>query len=128
VIVNADAEALVQMLVNLLMNAVQATAGARIAVGTAGDEPDASVILRLAVTDPDRCQIAVGDPGPGPAGAIQNRLFEPFATDKPGGTGLGLVVSRQIAADHGGQVRWERNDDRTWFIVELPLDTLAPSL
>jgi nitrogen-specific signal transduction histidine kinase len=48
-------------------------------------------------------------------------LFEPFETDKPGGTGLGLVVARQIAADHGGSIRWERRGERTWFVVELPL-------
>jgi signal transduction histidine kinase len=123
----ADAESIVQMLVNLLVNAVQATAGAKIAVGGPAADADAAVIVRLSRTGSGLCQIAVGDAGPGPAAAMQDRLFEPFATDKPGGTGLGLVVSRQIAEDHGGLIRWERKEGRTWFLVELPLNISASS-
>jgi signal transduction histidine kinase len=122
IVLAADAEALVQMLLNLLVNAVQATAGAQVRVGAYVPAPDLQVVVHLSRIDDRRCRIAVGDQGPGPAPAIQERLFEPFATDKPGGTGLGLVVTRQIAEDHGGLVRWERKEDRTWFIVELPLE------
>lgn len=121
----ADAQSLVQLLVNLLVNAVQAAAGARVLVGSDARMAATPVVVRLARITPARCEIAVGDPGPGPATAIQSRLFEPFATNKPGGTGLGLVVARQIAEDHGGLVRWERRDDRTWFIVELPMKERA---
>jgi nitrogen-specific signal transduction histidine kinase len=49
------------------------------------------------------------------------RLFEPFVSGKPGGSGLGLFVARQIAEDHGGSIRWARRDGMTEFIVELPL-------
>jgi len=117
----ADRESLEQMLVNLLVNAIQATAGvhALVGCGIATDAP--GVVVRLARPESGHCQILVGDPGPGPSLTIQNRLFEPFATDKPGGTGLGLVVSRRIAEDHGGTIHWERHDEWTWFVVELPL-------
>jgi signal transduction histidine kinase len=118
-VVRGDPQALVQMLVNLLGNAVQATAQARVVAGLPALE-ESGVLVELSRPAADRGRIAVGDPGPGPAPAIQDRLFEPFATDKPGGTGLGLVVSRQIAEDHGGTIRWQRRDERTWFIVELP--------
>ena len=43
-------------------------------------------------------QLAIGDTGPGPSAAIAARLFEPFATDKPGGTGLGLSIARERRA------------------------------
>jgi signal transduction histidine kinase len=119
----ADPPALVQMLVNLLVNAVQAAAQAKVAAGPVDREP-AGVIVELSRPAADRARIAIGDPGPGPAPAIQDRLFEPFATDKPGGTGLGLVVARQIAEDHGGSIRWQRRNERTWFLVELPSSDL----
>ena len=123
-VINGDARSLEQMLVNLLVNAIDAAARSRVLVGgPAGDRGD--IVVRLRGEEGLR-QLAVGDPGPGPAAAIVDRLFEPFATDKPGGTGLGLVVAKRIAEDHGGSIRWERRDGRTWFIVELPT-TLAPS-
>jgi signal transduction histidine kinase len=120
-IVRADRDSLEQMLLNLLVNAVQAAAGAKVLVG-GDDVPETSVNVRLSRIDRGRCKVAVGDRGPGLDPAIQRRLFEPFATNKRGGTGLGLVVARQVAEDHGGTIRWERDDERTWFIVELPLD------
>jgi signal transduction histidine kinase len=115
-----DRQSLVQMLVNLLVNAVEAAAKTRV-TATLGSTTDEQAVVSIdcecGETD---CNLIVSDPGPGPAAAIQSRLFEPFATDKPGGTGLGLVVSRRIAEDHGGTLRWERRADETRFIVTLP--------
>jgi signal transduction histidine kinase len=119
-LVLAERESLGQMAVNLLTNPIQATAKSLAPVGGSAAEAGAAVVVRLERAA-GRCRIAFGDPGPGPTAAIQQHLFEPFATDKPGGTGLGLVVARQIAEDHGGSIRWERRDERTWFVVELPL-------
>jgi signal transduction histidine kinase len=119
-----DAEGLVQMLVNLVVNAVEATAGARAAAGGKMTPGAGEVVVRLALakTSAGQCaQLTVCDQGPGPSAIIAGRLFEPFATDKPGGTGLGLVVAQQIAADHGGEVTWNRSGERTQFVVELPL-------
>jgi signal transduction histidine kinase len=120
-VVLADRESLEQMVVNLLLNAIQATAHSLAHVGASGRDGNMGVVVRLQHTGPTRGQIEIGDPGPGPSPAIQDRLFEPFATDKPGGTGLGLVVARRIAEDHGGTIRWTRREERRWFIVELPL-------
>jgi signal transduction histidine kinase len=120
--ITGDEEALAQMLLNLLVNAVEATARTRVMATTpvAAGRDSRPIVVELRRT-PAGCELAVGDPGPGPAPTIQARLFQPFATDKPGGTGLGLVVSRKIAEDHGGRVRWERRGEQTWFIALLPI-------
>jgi signal transduction histidine kinase len=119
--VMGDRDSLVQMLVNLLVNAVEAAAKVRVeARGGSAVATIAQVELTAGRTA-SGLALAVVDPGPGPAPAIAPRLFQPFATDKPGGTGLGLVVSRKIAEDHGGRLSWRREDERTWFVVELPL-------
>jgi signal transduction histidine kinase len=124
-IVEGDRESLVQMLVNLLTNAAEAAARTRVTANAGRSPAEELAVTIQAMRIGSRCEISVTDPGPGPSPAIQSRLFEPFATDKPGGTGLGLVVSRQIAEDHGGSIRWERQHDpaggRTRFIVTLPI-------
>ena len=55
-------------------------------------------------------EVWVEDEGPG----LQNtaNLFVPFFTTKPGGSGIGLVLSRQIAEAHGGSLRLENRADR----------------
>ncbi|MDX1946868.1 MAG: HAMP domain-containing sensor histidine kinase [Pirellulaceae bacterium] len=122
-IVSADAVALGQLLVNLLLNGVQATAALQVAALGSGGAPRPEVTLAAESVAADRARLVISDPGPGPAAELCDRLFEPVATDKPGGTGRGLVVVRQIAEDHGGTIRWERRGERTNFIVELPLAT-----
>ena len=66
--------------------------------------------------------VRVTDSGPGPSPQVRQRLFEPFASDKGEGVGLGLFVARQVAAAHGGTIRWERQADATSFIVQLPVE------
>ncbi len=85
--VPADAARLRRVLANLLANAAEA--GAR------------RVEIRGAASD-RAVRIAVRDDGEGIAPALRGRLFEPFATGRAGGTGLGLAVSRRIVERHGG--------------------------
>jgi nitrogen-specific signal transduction histidine kinase len=108
------------LIVNLLINGVEAAAKTRVGSAAAAAQQGAMVTVRLQAGG-QCCELAVVDQGSGPSPQLQPRLFEPFATDKPGGTGLGLAVARQIAEDHGGLVRWERRGGETWFIVELPI-------
>jgi signal transduction histidine kinase len=82
--------AMVQRVVlNLLLNAVQAMDGA----GTA----------TLSCTSTDGwTEIAVTDTGPGIPPDLRERIFEPFYTTKARGSGLGLAIARQVAESHGG--------------------------
>jgi signal transduction histidine kinase len=111
--VRGDAEELRQLLLNLVLNAVDATS-------SHGGAP-ARIELVLERLCGPCVAVHVKDTGPGPAPEVAARLFEPFVTGKPEGTGLGLFVARQIAEDHGGTLRWERYAGITWFTVELPL-------
>ncbi len=123
--VRGDAEQLQQLLTNLVLNAMQAMDGQaelreiRIGVDVEKDDQTAT---RAALV------LTVTDSGPGLPEALDGRLFTPFATTKPTGTGLGLVVARSIVEDHGGTiVGTTRTDGRRGavFTVSLPL---APAL
>ncbi|MEI4472195.1 sensor histidine kinase [Frigidibacter sp. MR17.24] len=91
--VMAETVRLEQVLVNLLQNAGEAQDGVaapRIALGIAAG--------------PDSVTLTVEDNGPGLDPDVAERLFTPFATTKPGGLGLGLVIAREIARDFGGDL------------------------
>jgi len=88
----ADADQLEQALINLVRNAVDATLEAG---------GDGQVTIRW-LTRSGKLHILVEDEGPG-LGDTGN-LFVPFYTTKPGGSGIGLVLSRQIAEGHGGSL------------------------
>jgi len=100
-----------QILVNLLVNALQA-------IGNRG---------RIRVTTgpgaPGRVRAAVSDDGPGISPDIAGRIFEPFFTTKPEGqgTGLGLSICYRIAEEHGGSIRHEPvPGGGACFILEIP--------
>jgi len=119
-IVQGDAENLEQLISNLTLNAIEAA----VAVQSDGNSPADSageVCVRLFSSGPESVTLEVTDTGPGPESSIVNKMFEPLVTAKRDGTGLGLFVAREIVQNHQGQIRWERQDQRTCFIVELPL-------
>ena len=60
------------------------------------------------------------DDGPGVPEAIRSRLFEPFATTRKDGNGLGLAVSRRIIERHGGSLALLPATPGTTFPIELP--------
>lgn len=102
----ADAEQLRQMLMNLVLNAIEAAA------------PGGWVRIELEES-PALVRLRVLDSGAGPSAAVAERLFEPFVTGKPEGIGLGLPVVRQIVAAHDGKVRLLAGTP-TCFEVTLP--------
>lgn len=103
----ADADALVRVVDNLLRNAVEAS-------------PDGGAVEVVVADD----SIAVVDEGDGVDEALVDQLFEPFFTRKPDGTGLGLFVSESLARALGGRLSYARRDGKTWFIVDFA--TAAP--
>lgn len=106
--VHGDQEALEQLFLNLLTNAVQATeASGRITVDVAVDA---------------EAVVAIRDTGKGiPADAL-DRVFEPFYTTKPERAGLGLAIAWRTAAAHGGRLAIQSSQDRgTNVEVSLPL-------
>ncbi|MCC6847143.1 MAG: hypothetical protein IT294_01485 [Deltaproteobacteria bacterium] len=115
----ADASRLKQALVNLVLNAIQASpVGKTVWVETrataeAAEGPYVEVVVR--------------DEGPGVAPEMRERVFEPFVTTKENGTGLGLSVTRQIVADHGGTIAIESAPSGgAMFAVRMPL-VVAPA-
>lgn len=90
--VAADEELVEQVLLNLLLNAMQALEG----------RPDARIGLRARIGDEGRPVIEVADNGPGILPEVRERIFVPFFTTKPTGSGIGLSLSRQIMRLHGG--------------------------
>jgi two-component system, NtrC family, nitrogen regulation sensor histidine kinase NtrY len=99
-----------QALINLVRNAVDATLEA------GGDEVGIRWLTRGALL-----HILVEDEGPGLSDT--GNLFVPFYTTKPGGSGIGLVLTRQIAEGHGGGLDLENRADRRGALARLALPT-----
>jgi two-component system, NtrC family, nitrogen regulation sensor histidine kinase GlnL len=124
--VRGDPDALTQLLLNLVQNAVQAvattdTAPREIRLTTRVEtdyhlSSQSSTSMRGRV----RLRIDVEDNGPGIPPDVQRNLFSPFLTTKPKGTGLGLAICQRIVTDHGGSIRFESAPGHTLFRIVLP--------
>ncbi|HEY2399296.1 MAG TPA: PAS domain S-box protein [Steroidobacteraceae bacterium] len=108
-----DRSQIQQVVMNLVHNSMDALA--------LGQIDAAELIIRTRRTDSDDVEIAVCDNGPGVQSSIEKRMFDPFCTTKPTGTGLGLPMSRTIVRAHDGTLDYEPNEPRgATFTVMLP--------
>ena len=98
VVISADADQLEQLLINLVRNAADATLETGGAVKVGWSRQGAQL------------DVWVTDDGPGLPNTAN--LFVPFFTTKPGGSGIGLVLSRQIAEAHGGELTLKNRADK----------------
>ncbi|MGB5865343.1 MAG: HAMP domain-containing sensor histidine kinase, partial [Sulfitobacter sp.] len=105
--VDADPVELEQVVFNLVRNALDASDTAQVTIRTHVDGP--AVILD------------VSDTGPGVPEDLRPRIFEPFVTGKPDGTGLGLALCQRLVEEMGGDIILLDNTDQTTFRLSLPL-------
>ncbi|WP_309628795.1 HAMP domain-containing sensor histidine kinase [Brevundimonas sp.] len=116
----ADADQLHRILVNLMRNARQAIEGD--ATRAARKKGPMGTVMVEGSGEPGWCIIRVVDDGPGIPPRLSERLFEPFVSGgSSDGTGLGLTISRELAANHGGELRLvETGPTGTTFELRLP--------
>jgi signal transduction histidine kinase len=114
--VRCDPDGIKQVLLNVLLNAVEAAPRSGAPNGTS------SVIDCDAQTLGEKVMLSVADRGPGIPEAVRRRVFDPFFSTKTRGTGLGLAVSKQIVDEHQGRIRlFNRRGGGTRVVIELPV-------
>jgi PAS domain S-box-containing protein len=113
-----DPVQLPQVLINLIMNAIEATSSS-----TNGRR---EILIRSA-KDPDGVLVQVQDSGLGIEPGLANRVFEPFFTTKAKGLGMGLSISHSIIESHGGRLGIVPSSTGALFEFTLPTDDAGVS-
>jgi signal transduction histidine kinase len=106
IFIDADPVELEQVIFNLMRNAIDASDAARVTVRTTTDQ--AGAVLE------------VMDTGPGVPMDLRARIFEPFVTGKPDGTGLGLALCQRLVEEMGGEITLVPEAAETTFRLFLP--------
>jgi signal transduction histidine kinase len=111
--VKGDAVQLQQVVLNLVINAIDAISEAE------AKEREVSVTTSLSGTS---AEIRIGDTGPGVAAGDLKNVFDPFFTTKPQGMGMGLAIARTIVEAHHGQLSAEnQSSGGALFTIRLPI-------
>lgn len=119
-----DRDQFVQALLNLVRNAVAVLDGQ----GTLTLRTRA--VTNFTIGDTLHRVIAsveIEDDGPGVPPELQDSVFYPLVTGRPGGTGLGLPVAQELISRHGGLIEFESRPGRTVFFVRLPMSDAGGS-
>jgi len=109
-----DRVQLQQVVLNLLMNAIEAMSSV--------DERPREMVITSRKIEPDQVQVTVEDSGTGLDPDTMDKIFNPFFTTKPGGMGMGLSISRSILQAHGGRL-WATAKDGPGTIFNFTLPT-----
>ncbi|MGM0553355.1 MAG: nitrogen regulation protein NR(II) [Pseudomonadota bacterium] len=118
--IQADRDMLVQAILNLVQNAVQA-------LGESGEITLVSRVLRQYTISGTRhrlvARLSVRDNGPGIPDDIRERIFFPMVTGRDAGTGLGLPIAQSLIQLHDGLIECHSRPGATSFDILLPIDT-----
>lgn len=106
--IEGDPELIKQVLLNLLLNAIEAS-------------PEAGQVRITAKVEGRQAVILIHDEGPGITPEAVSRVFDPFYTTKTSGTGLGLAVAKSIVQQHGGELTAQTAQRGGAFRLQLPL-------
>ncbi len=114
--IQADAEQLKRVVVNLVDNAAEAMQ----------DMPVRNLLVATYAPGPDTVELVVADTGAGVSASDKEKLFLPYFSTKDRGTGLGLAIVSHILTEHGATIRVEDNGPSgARFLVEIPALVLA---
>ena len=103
-----DMERIKIAFLNIIVNALEAM------------EPGEGILQLYTLSREDKCVIMITDNGPGIAQESQTRIFEPYFTNKPKGTGLGLTNTQNIILNHNGHIAFEsKANEGTTFTIQL---------
>jgi signal transduction histidine kinase len=112
-VVAADARKLRQVLLNLVLNAIQAS-------------PRGAAVQLTVKAESDSARIVVRDEGAGMTADVLERIRKPYFTTKEGGTGLGVAVARGLVEQHGGRIEFKSAAGKgTTVAITLPMKALA---
>ena len=117
--IKADREQIIQAVLNLIRNAVQAI------------DDNGTITLRTRIQRQVTIQhrlnrhiieIDIIDDGPGVPPEIESGVFYPLVTGRAEGSGLGLSIAQQLIQSHGGLINYERRENNTYFSILLPME------
>jgi len=122
--VYGDVDGIMQIIVNLLANAVDAIRSEK-----AGGTIIIQTKYRTGIQRRDRSgrkqslpvEVKISDSGPGIPEKLKDRIFQPFVTSKANGQGLGLALIAKIVEDHGGLIEMSSEPGKTVFSILLPI-------
>lgn len=117
--VYVDANSIVQVIVNILINALDSVSdGGALSIEAANCDRFPTCI-----------KVMISDTGGGIKQEIMDKIFDPFFTTKENGVGLGLAISKRIIEAHGGEIEVQSNVGKgTTFSLHLPVRTVQPIL